>query len=194
MHYDLSIRYLTIKDMTSDILPHFYSLVKHRYSCRDYSDRPVSDDTLMAVLDMARLAPSACNRQPWLFLIADGDDERQAILDSYKRDWIRTAPRFIIALGDHSAAWHRPEDGKDHTDVDVSIAVEHLCLAATSMHLATCWVCNFDQQIIREAFRLPDNMEPIAIIPLGYPAEGSQIPDKNRLHLADIVRRGKFSE
>lgn len=92
MHYELSIRYLTIKDMTSDILPHFYSLVKHRYSCRDYSDRPVSDDTLMAVLDMARLAPSACNRQPWLFLIADGDDERQAILDSYKRDWIRTAP------------------------------------------------------------------------------------------------------
>ena len=155
--------------MTSDILPQFYSLVRNRYSCREYSDRPVSDETLMAVLDMARLAPSACNRQPWMFLIADGDDERQAILDSYKRDWIRSAPRFIIALGDHSAAWHRPEDGKDHADVDVSIAVEHICLAATALDL-----------------------EPVAIIPIGYPAKPDAVPAKTRKSLDEIVRKGKF--
>ncbi|MDE5668654.1 MAG: nitroreductase family protein [Duncaniella sp.] len=174
--------------------PELYALAQQRYSCRSYAATPVPEDVLMAILDVTRLAPSACNRQPWLFIIADSDDEREAVARSYQRDWIKSAPVYIIACGLHDKAWHRPADGKDHTDVDVSIAVEHLCLAATSMHLATCWVCNFDQQIIREAFRLPDNMEPIAIIPLGYPAEGSQIPDKNRLHLADIVRRGKFSE
>ena len=148
----------------------------------------------MAVLDVARLAPSACNRQPWMFLIADSDDERESVVRSYPREWIKSAPVYIIACALHDRSWHRPSDGKDHADVDVSIAVEHLCLAATSMHLATCWVCNFDPEIIREAFRLPGHMEPIAIIPLGYPAEGSEIPAKNRLHLADIVRRGKFSE
>ena len=133
----------------------------------------------MAVLDVARLAPSACNRQPWMFLIADSDDEREAVVRSYPREWIKSAPVYIIACALHDRSWHRPSDGKDHAD---------------SMHLATCWVCNFDPEIIREAFRLPGHMEPIAIIPLGYPAEGSEIPAKNRLHLADIVRRGKFSE
>ena len=180
--------------MQSNAYPQLYELSRDRFSCRAYSSRPVDRDTLLAVMDVARLAPSACNKQPWMFLIADSDELRNAIFESYDREWIRTAPEFIIACGLHTQAWHRSFDGKDHTDVDLSIAIEHICLAATAMELATCWVCNFDQQIIREAFRLPDNMEPIAIIPLGYPAEGSQIPDKNRLHLADIVRRGKFSE
>ena len=174
--------------------PELYALAQQRYSCRSYSPAPVPEDALMAVLDVARLAPSACNRQPWMFLIADSDDEREAVVRSYPREWIKSAPVYIIACALHDRSWHRPSDGKDHADVDVSIAVEHLCLAATSMHLATCWVCNFDPEIIREAFRLPGHMEPIAIIPLGYPAEGSEIPAKNRLHLADIVRRGKFSE
>ncbi len=150
------------------------------------------DDDLMAVLDVVRLAPSACNRQPWLFIIAQGDDEREAVIKSYPREWIKTAPVYIIACGIHDQAWHRPADGKDHTDVDVSIAVEHLCLAATSMHLATCWVCNFEPEIIRQAFRLPEGVEPIAIIPLGYPAEGTEAPAKTRKALSDIIRHGKF--
>lgn len=174
--------------------PELYALAQQRFSCRSYAPAGVPDDLLMAVLDVARLAPSACNRQPWMFVIADSDDEREAVVRSYPREWIKTAPVYIIACGMHDKAWHRPSDGKDHTDVDVSIAVEHLCMAATSMDLATCWVCNFDAGIIREAFRLPADMEPVAIIPLGYPAEGTEIPVKTRRHLADIVRRGKFSE
>ncbi|MDE6393734.1 MAG: nitroreductase family protein, partial [Duncaniella sp.] len=110
----------------------------------------------------------------------------------YTRDWIKTAPEFIIACGVHDEAWHRQMDGKDHTDVDVSIAVEHLCLAATSLGLATCWVCNFDPEIIRRAFRLPEGMEPVAIIPIGFPAEPDVIPAKKRKAMDEIVRRGKF--
>lgn len=172
--------------------PELYNICAERFSCRDYSSRPVERDTLMAVLDVVRLAPSACNRQPWMFIIAKGDDERQAVKDAYPREWIATAPEYIIACGIHGEAWHRPCDGKDHTDVDVSIAVEHLCLAATSMHLATCWVCNFDPAVIVRAFNLPEGMEPVAIIPLGYPAEGVTAPAKARKGLAQIVREGKF--
>ena len=76
--------------------------------------------------------------------------------------------------------------------MDVSIAVEHLCLAATSLGLGTCWVCNFDTDIIRKAFRLPEGMEPVAIIPIGYPAEPDDIPAKKRKEMTEIVRRGKF--
>ncbi len=172
--------------------PELYSLSLNRFSCRSYSSQPVPEDAMMAVLDVARLAPSACNRQPWIFVIADTPDEREAVAQSYARDWIRTAPECIIACGVHDQAWHRPHDGKDHTDVDLSIAIEHLCLAAASLHLGTCWVCNFDPEIIRSAFRLPEGVEPVAIIPIGFPAEGVSAPDKTRKELSEIVRRGKF--
>ena len=175
-----------------DSYPVLYSLAARRYSCRSYAPVPVPADAMTAVLDVVRLAPSACNRQPWMFVLADGEDERQAIIDSYTRDWIKTAPEFIIACGVHDEAWHRQIDGKDHTDVDVSIAVEHLCLAATSLGLATCWVCNFDPEIIRRVFRLPEGMEPVAIIPIGFPAEQDVIPAKKRKAMDEIVRRGKF--
>ncbi len=178
--------------MQSNAYPQLYRLVQERYSCRAYSSRPVGRGTILDVLDIVRLAPSACNRQPWCFLIADSDAQREAIFGSYNREWIRTAPEFIVACGIHDEAWHRPCDGKDHTDVDISIAVEHLCLAATSLELGTCWVCNFDPAPIREAFCLPDNVEPIAIIPIGYPAESSSVPAKNRKQLDDIVKWGKY--
>ncbi|MDE5689822.1 MAG: nitroreductase family protein, partial [Duncaniella sp.] len=104
--------------MQSNAYPQLYRLSQLRYSCRAYSDRPVRRDTLRSVLDVARLAPSACNRQPWVFLVADSAEQREAIISSYDRQWIRTAPEFIVACGIHDEAWHRGCDGKDHTDVD----------------------------------------------------------------------------
>lgn len=165
--------------MNSNTYPELYNLSRERYSCRAYSDRPVDADTIRSVVDVARLAPSACNRQPWMFLVADSAEQRKAITDSYNREWIRTAPEFIVACGLHDEAWHRASDGKDHTDVDVAIAVEHLCLAASALSLGTCWVCNFDAAVIREAFGLPEHVEPIAIIPIGYPAEGRALPRRS---------------
>lgn len=178
--------------MKSNAYPQLYRIAEQRFSCRAYSDRKVERDAILTVLDVARLAPSACNRQPWVFLVADSEAQRAAILESYDRDWARTAPEFIVACGLHDEAWHRGSDGKDHTDIDVAIAVEHLCLAATTIGLETCWVCNFDPKPIREAFGLPENVEPIAILPIGYPADGIDAPAKKRKELSEIVRWGKF--
>lgn len=178
--------------MQQNAYPQLYHISEGRFSCRDFSTEPVDPDTLTAVMDIVRLAPSACNRQPWMFVIADTPDERAAVIESYPREWIKTAPEFIIACGNHEEAWHRPHDGKAHTDIDVAIAVEHMCLAAATLDLATCWVCHFDPAIIRKAFNLPAHIEPIAIIPIGHPAEGIKVPVKNRKSLADIMRRGKF--
>lgn len=168
--------------------PQLYKLALDRFSCRSYSSDPIERDTLMAVLDVARLAPSACNRQPWQFIIASTDAQRQAILRAYPREWVATAPEFIVACGLHDEAWHRPHDGKDHTDIDVAIAVEHICLAATAVGLATCWICHFDPKVISEEFGLPEGVEPIAIIPIGYPAAGTVAPLKNRKKLDEIVK------
>lgn len=175
-----------------DLYPQLMQLLRERFSCRAYlPDRPVDRDTVGAVLDAARLAPSATNRQPWTFLVVDTPQGLEAVHRSYSRDWIRTAPTCIIAFGNHDAAWHRPCDGKDHTDVDLSIAIEHICLAATSLGLGSCWVCNFDPEVIRTAFDVPTNLEPIAIIPLGYPAN-PEVPAKVRKPAEEIIRYGKL--
>ncbi len=172
--------------------PRFYALSEDRFSCRSYRSDAVEESLVLSVIDAARLAPSACNRQPWLFVIADTDELRSAVAASYDRDWFAAAPVYIVACGLHSDAWHRPHDGKDHTDVDVAIVVEHLCLAASSLGLGTCWVCNFDAKAVAEAFNMPADVEPVALIPLGYPAEGTVAPAKKRKPLTEIVKWGKF--
>ncbi len=172
--------------------PNLLSLMNQRFSCRSYDlGRPADRDLIGAVIDAARIAPSACNRQPWEFLVVDSAEARDIIAMSYNRDWIRTAPAYIIALGDHSQAWRRA-DGKDHTDVDLAIAVEHICLAATALGLATCWVCNFDPAIIRDGFSLPADLEPVAIIPIGYAAPDCPVPVKTRKTADEIIRWGKL--
>ena len=164
------------------------NIFAERYSCRSYSPKPVEREKLVEVLEAVRVAPSACNRQPWEFVVTESPGGRRAVIEAYDREWIRTAPVFIIAFGLHEPAWHRQSDGKDHTDIDVAIAVEHLCLAATAAGLATCWVCNFDTEIIRKSFGVPEGVEPIAIIPIGYPSDDVKVPAKIRKPLDEIVK------
>lgn len=175
----------------TDLYPQLYDVVASRYSCRAYTPEPVSREMLLAVLDSARLAPSACNKQPWVFVVADTQETRKIVVDAYNREWVKDVQAFIIACGDHTQAWHRA-DGKDHTDVDVAIAVEHICLAATSLGLGTCWICNFDANALAKAFSLPENLEPIAIIPVGYPEPAATVPAKNRKPIDEIVKWGKY--
>lgn len=167
--------------------PQFYELVCKRYSCRNFDSQHIVDDSLIrAVIETAQLAPSACNRQPWHF-VAVRDASARATMLSKSRPAFLDAPVLLVCLGDHSQAWHRPLDNKDHTDVDVAIAIEHICLAAASLDMATCWVCNFDVAAVRELLQLPDNLEPIALIPLGFAAPDQQQPAKIRKPVDDIL-------
>lgn len=94
-------------------------------------------------------------------------------------------PAYILVCENHGAAWTRRYDEKNHADIDVAIAIEHLCLAAAEQGLGTCWVCNFRVQLCQELFNLPDEWYPVAIIPIGYPAT-SAIPEKTRKAMAEI--------
>ncbi len=171
--------------------PQFMELVGERYSCRNYdADAPLDADTVRAIVDAARLAPSATNRQPWTFVAVTDTDTRAAIL-AKSRPAFLNAPVILVACGHHADSWHRPTDGKDHTDVDLSIAIEHICLAAASLGVGSCWVCSFDVDATRKALGLPDDVEPVALIPLGYPAD-SAVPAKNRKTLDDILRWEKY--
>ncbi|MFI3239722.1 MAG: nitroreductase family protein [Bacteroidales bacterium] len=176
---------------STEMYKKYIEVVLKRFSCRAYSPKPVERETLMRIMECARMAPSAVNKQPWKFLIIDTPELLEVLYKSYPRDFIQTAPLCIVAVGAHHQAWHRAHDGKDHTDVDLSIAIEHICLAATSLGLGTCWICNFDPVICREGLSIPEGWEPIAIIPLGYPATDAT-PMKKRKEMDEIVKWGSF--
>ena len=166
-------------------LMNFLGLVKIRYSCRAYQSLDVEKEKLDYILECVRFAPSAVNKQPWRFHIVNGEDEKAKLQQCYNRDWFKTAPLYIVASILHDEEWVRA-DGKHHGDIDIAIAVEHLCLAATEQGLATCWVCNFDSVMCKELFALPENEEPAVIIPLGYAADEAK--PKNRKGIDDIVK------
>ena len=169
----------------------FKSLVEKRYSVRSYrKDVPVEEDKLRDIFTCVRLAPSAVNYQPWKFLVLSSDEEKAKVYPHYDREWFREAPIIIICCADHTRSWKRKHDGKDHADIDVAIAVEHLCLAAADLGLGTCWVCNFDAKGISEAFGIPDHIEPVALVPLGYPTS-NEVPEKTRKPLEEIIEKRK---
>jgi len=163
----------------------FNELASKRYSVRKYQDKAVEREKILQILEAARIAPSATNAQPWHFIVLTEEEIKSKIAQVYPRDWFAKAPVIIVACGDHSKSWKR-KDGKDHCDIDLAIAVDHITLAAADLCLGTCWVCAFDAKLCHEILELPENLEPIALIPLGYPQDAS-IPPKNRKSLEEIV-------
>lgn len=164
-------------------------LAQKRCSVRSYSSRPIEKEKLDYVLEVARMAPSACNLQPWSFIVVQNPDTLQKLHTCYERDWFKTAPACIVVCGNHDASWKRKFDNKDHCDVDIAITTDHLTLAATEVGLGTCWVCAFDPAACKEILQLPDSIEPIVLIPIGYPAEKDvwEATEKNRKQAEDII-------
>ncbi len=165
-------------------------LIESRYSVRAYHSLQVEKEKVDYILECARLAPSACNLQPWKFYVLTSKVIIERMQASYDRQWFKTAPMYIIVCKDSDIAWKRSKfDNKDFGDVDAAISAEHICLAASEVGLGTCWVCNFDPQILKDALDLSDNVEPIAIFPLGYiDIDKSSLPEeKNRKPLSEIT-------
>ena len=163
----------------------FLELVKNRYSCRAYKSLEVEKEKLDYILECVRFAPSAVNKQPWRFHIVSKAEDKERLQLCYNRDWFKTAPMYVIASVLHDEEWVRA-DGKHHGDIDIAIAVEHLCLAATEQGLSTCWVCNFDAEKCKQLFGLSANEEPAVVVPLGYAADEPK--PKNRKTIEEIMK------
>jgi nitroreductase len=163
----------------------FGGLISGRYSVRSYRPDPVEDEKLQQVLEAARLAPTAANRQPFQIIVAHTEGRQVELQRIYDRSWFVAPPLLVCACGIPAQAWtHR--DGKSYMDVDVAIAMDHLILAAAYLELGTCWVGAFDRAAAREVLRLPDDVEPIVFTPLGYPDD--QPREKKRRPLNELLR------
>jgi nitroreductase len=164
----------------------FSELIETRYSVRAYKPDPVEDEVLNQVLEAARLAPTAINAQPFQLIVIHTAGRGAELRRIYNWDWFVQAPLVICACGIPAKGWIRRRDGKNYTEVDVAIAMDHLILAATDVGLGTCWIGAFDPTGAREVLGLPDGVEPIAFTPLGYPAD--QPGPKERKALSELVR------
>jgi len=163
----------------------FIALARKRYSVRSYKAELIEDDKLQLALQAAHLAPTAANRQAFRLIVVRTKSRESELLRIYNRPWFVQAPVVICMCAIPDEAWVR-SDGKNYSDVDAAIVMDHLVLAATDLGLGTCWIGAFDPVAARQVLGVPQQVAPIAFTPLGYPAD--QPPAKRRKNLDDLVK------
>jgi len=159
----------------------FKDLCEARYSCRAYKEEAVPQEKLDYVLECARLAPSACNKQPWRLRYVTSAEGLASLHSCYNREWLKTAPAIIVVSVMKNEAWTRQIDGKCHSDVDASIIAEHICLAAAEQGLGTCWICNFDAARCHDLLHMADTEEVVALLPIGWPTTSATAKQRKPL-------------
>lgn len=167
-------------------MSNFLSLCQKRASVRDYLPTPPSAEAVGRIKEAVRLAPSACNKQPWRFFYVTQPEVLSQLCATYPRPWLATAPALFVAVKNVEENWVRPADHHAHGDIDLAIAVEHLCLAAAEEGLGTCWVCNFDTQACAEILNLGANWQPVAMTPIGFPGEKHQDAGRKRKPVEEV--------
>jgi len=169
-------------------------LFEERRSIRRYGDRPVEDEKLQEVLEAARQAPSWANMQCWTFIVVRDQSVKDSLSEALEknpaRKAIAAAPVVIVACADPEKSGSRA--GLDYFLVDIGIAFQQLMLEAWSQGLGTCWVGWFDEDRVRAALGVPDNIRVVAMTPLGYPAVYPESP--GRKPLEEMVYYDKWGQ
>ena len=161
----------------------FYDCINERFSCRSFTSDKLKTPELGAILEAARLAPTACNNMPQRIVVV----ENQTLLDKLKEatKYLFDAKTVFVICYDEFESWHRRLDNKDHGDIDASIVATHMVLMATSLDIGSCIVCSFDEEKVKSILSLPKSYHVSIILPVGYPKDIR--PHGDRKDLEDIV-------
>ncbi len=142
-----------------------------RRSVREYSSRPIPEAVMERMRRALRAAPSACNFQPWRFVLVQDESLRVKLAEAaHGQKWIADAPVTVVACGLAERAYKKMGGCGNSVDVDVAIALDHLTLAAVAEGLGTCWIGAFDEAAVKALLNVPDGVKVVAMTPLGYPA------------------------
>jgi nitroreductase len=142
--------------------------IKARRSIRSYTDKPVEQDKLDRVLEAARRAPSANNRQERRFIVVrDAQTRKRLATAACNQSFVGEAPVVIAACATESD--HIMACGQPAYTVDVTIAVDHMTLQAVEEGLGTCWIGAFDETAVKRVLGIPDSIRVVSLLPLGYP-------------------------
>ena len=165
----------------------FLDIAKSRYSVRNYTDQPVEDEKLQKILTAAHVAPTAANLQPVHIIAVRETDGLSRISKAAN---IYHAPLALIVCTDKTKAWERPFDGMRTTDIDASILTDHMMMEAADLGLGSVWICYFKPDVIKKEFRLPEHLEPVNILAIGYADGVPASPDRHsstRIPLEELV-------
>ncbi len=166
-----------------------YEAIQNRFSVRSYLDQPVEEEKLLRVLEAARLAPSAGNRQEWRFVVVRDLETRHRLMDAANgQAFVAQAPVVIAACAEGDQ--HVMTCGQLSYPIDVAIALEHIALQATEEGLGTCWIGAFKEDQVKKILGIPDEVRVVELLPLGYPA--SSPGPKRRMALEEIVKWEKW--
>ncbi|MEW6523055.1 MAG: nitroreductase family protein [Bacillota bacterium] len=161
-----------------------FEAIQNRRSIRRYRPDPVPQDALLRVLDAARLAPSAGNRQPWRFVVVSDASMRRELVPACRgQQFVGQAPVVIAACA--------TEAGRKWNQVDLAIAVDHMTLAAHASGLGTCWIGAFEEEAVKQLLGIPAGVSVVVLLTLGYAETPGRFP--GRKNLDDIVCYERYS-
>ena len=170
----------------------FIKLLNQRQSCRSFSDKKVEDEKIIACINAASLAPSACNTQPYHFYIAHTPESVAAVAEFAKfenlNQWVDTADAFVVITQEHADIPARIHQVtlKDFRQYDIGLAIENFCLEATELGIGTCILGAFNEEKLKEKLRITSCKKIALLIALGYP-ENNEIRTKKRKPLEDVI-------
>lgn len=161
-----------------------------RYSVRSYQDRPIPDEVLEELLEVARLAPSASNRQPWKLVVVKDRDLRERLAVAAKnQSFVAEAP-VVLAIVALDPERHMSCEVPAYA-VDLAIVLDHITLMATDLGLGSCWIGAFSQPRVKEVLKIPPEYKVAGLLPLGYPADTWR--EKKRKDLTELYCYDSFA-
>lgn len=170
--------------------------IENRRSVRAYCDKPIPAEVMARMRQALRFAPSACNIQPWRFvLVEDGGLRRDVAAACKNQAWMAEAPVIVAACGLPEQAYKKMGGYGNSVDIDLAIAVDHLTLAAVAEGLGTCWIGAFSEEQVKQVLGVPADGKVVALTPLGYPASGDLIrpvEESRRKSEAEIFSTNRY--
>jgi nitroreductase len=165
--------------------------IQKRRSVRKYKEESIPEETLLRVLEAARLAPSGKNFQPWKFIIVKDKEIKERLAQaSAEQFFIAKAPIIIVGCGFPDNSYTRMGRYMKSWSVDVTIALEHLILQAQEEGLGTCWIGSFEEEEVKAILNVPEDVKVLALTPLGYPDEIPRF--RGRKSLDEIISYDRY--
>ena len=165
-------------------------VIRKRYSCRAYQQKPIEQEKIDLLLEAARLAPSARNTQDWRFVVVTDEQIKHNLAQATNRPDVFEKAGAIIAACSNSD--HIMRCGQPIAPIDVSIALEHIALQATEIGLGTCWIGSFDAEKTQTVLDIPDDIQIIELMTVGYPADKQKPPDREPVEKIVCYDKWKF--
>ncbi len=150
----------------------FQDLITERYSVRKFKTEHLQQDIINKIIESGHKAPTGCNYQPQRILVINTEESLQKLYKCTKCHF--NAPTAMLVCYNQDESWKRPYDGALSAPIDAVIVTTHMMLAAHDMGVGSCWVMHFDPYAVCEAFNIPENIKPCALLVMGYPTDDAK--------------------